>query len=139
MLINGSSEEELAAERSSFRSRTYTRAGTLVRFALNSRSAFFDEVGRRIFPAEYLIAPFRATPEFSTINRVSVFFYYQTFSSARCIRAPRSSINRFNFEYLICLIKSQKEAYRDFWRINKQQDFILYITGTKLTDRLTFL
>jgi len=47
-----------------------------VRFALNSRSAFFDEVGRRIFPAEYLILPFCVTPEFSTLNSVFILFHY---------------------------------------------------------------
>jgi hypothetical protein len=37
----------------------------LARFALNSRSAFFDELDRRVLSAEYLIAPFRAIPELS--------------------------------------------------------------------------
>jgi len=45
------------------RSRMYRTRGEA--FALNSRSAFFDELGRRVLSAEYLIAPFRAIPELS--------------------------------------------------------------------------
>jgi len=60
------------------RERIYT-SQCFVRFALNSRSVFFDEVARRIFSAEYLIASFRLTPEFSTLNSVFILFHYLFF------------------------------------------------------------
>jgi len=60
-------QEEGCSEALSAQARIYEMV-LFPRFALNLRSAFFDEVGRQIFLVEYLIVSLRATPESLTLN-----------------------------------------------------------------------